>query len=331
MRFFEHGGGIYGKNIRLDFSVNTNPLGIDEKIKCAASNAADEYGVYPDADYAELKNAIALHERVSAENIAVSNGASEMIFAAVRAVMPKRATLIAPTFSEYERALLSVGCEVTYYMLKEKNGFEIKPDILNYLNTTDMFFICNPNNPTGRLCGGDVLGAIADSGAAVIADECFLDLTDGESVKGKAPVIKAFTKTHSMAGLRLGYMVADADFIRKVNAQLPAWNVSAPAAAAGIVAAGSFDGTDRAKKLIKSERLYLKTELKKLGFAVFKSDANFLLIKGREGIGRKLLTRGILIRDCDNFHGLNRGFYRIAVKEHADNEILIKELGDILG
>ena len=329
MKRFEHGGNVCGKNIRLDFSVNTNPLGLNEKIKEAAQAATDKYGMYPDAEYADLKSAIASYEGVSASNVAVSNGASEMIFAAVRAVMPKKALLIAPTFSEYERALLSAGCEIDYYALKEENDFEIGADILNVLDNYDMTFICNPNNPTGRLCNGDIMDKMAQSKCVCIADECFLDFTDGTSVKGKMPVIRAFTKTHAMAGLRLGYMIADEDFTEKINANFPAWNVSAPAAAAGIAATEQHEYVAKAKQLIKTEREYLRTELTRLGFKVFPSDANFLLIKGKERIAEKLLSRGIFIRECDNFRGLDTHYYRIAVKTHEENEMLINELTTI--
>ena len=329
MKRFEHGGRVRGRNIRLDFSVNTNPLNIEENVKKAAANA--DYGVYPDASYTNLKNAITEHENVSAENIAVSNGASEMIFAAVRAVMPKKAVIVAPTFSEYERALLSVGCDVEYYETTEENNFAIGADFADKLSGADMAFICNPNNPTGTLCDAEILSAIAEKNITCIVDECFLDFTDGESAKGKLPVIKAFTKTHAMAGLRLGYMIADEGFIQKVNEQLPAWNVSAAAEAAGIAAIKNDGYIKKAKEIIKTEREYLCFELLHLGFKTFKSDANFILVKGQDGVGEALLKRGILIRECDNFRGLDGRFYRIAVKTHAENEILIKELGDILG
>lgn len=324
MKKYEHGGNR--RNIKLDFSVNTNPLGLNEKIKEAAQSAADRYGVYPDAEYADLKSAIARYEGVNASNIAVSNGASEMIFAAVRTVMPKKALLFAPTFSEYERALLSVGCEIDYYTLKEENDFETGADISDVLDSYDMAFVCNPNNPTGRLCNGDILNKMAQSKCVCIADECFLDFTDGTSVKGKMPVIRAFTKTHAMAGLRLGYMIADEGFTGKINVCLPAWNISAPAVAAGIAATEQREYVAKAKQLIKTEREYLKTELMRLGFKVFPSDANFLLIKGKKGIAEKLLPSGILIRECDNFHTLDGHFYRIAVKTHTENETLITNL-----
>lgn len=330
MKRFEHGGGIYGKNIRLDFSVNTNPLGTPGRIKNAVISAVDTYGIYPDANHTELKNAIAEYEKVAAENIICSNGASEMIFAVVRAVMPERALLVSPTFSEYERALLSVGCEVEYYKTKEENDFRIGNDFKDRLNEKDIAFICNPNNPTGTLCDKEILDAIADKNIPCIVDECFMDFAEGYSMKGKLPVIKAFTKTYAMAGLRLGYLIADKDFVKKVQTQLPAWNVSATAVAAGLAAFDCGDYLKQSVELIKSEREYLSKELTRLGFKVFKSDANFLLIKGQEGIGQALLKRGILMRECENFRGLDKRFYRVAVKTRPENDILIKELGDIL-
>ena len=330
MRKFEHGGMIRGRNIRLDFSVNTNPLGMCGEVKKAVTGAADLYEKYPDPKYTDLKNAIAEYENVNAENIAVSNGASEMIFAAVRAVMPKRAAMAAPCFSEYERALLSVGSEIIFYDTCEKNNFEVREDFLKIAKDADMVFLTNPNNPTGTLINDTITDALPKTDAVCVIDECFLPFTDGESAKGKMPVIKAFTKTHAMAGLRLGYMIADAEFTERVNAQLPAWNVNAAAAAAAIAACGCDGHIKKAREIIKEEREYLGGEFSRLGFKVFKSDANFLLIKGKEGVGEALLKRGILIRECDNFRNLDARFYRVAVKTHVENEILIRELGEVM-
>ncbi len=330
MKKFEHGGNIRGKNVRYDFSVNTNPLGTDKRITAAAAAAVKNCGAYPDADYTGLRAAIARYEGVNAENIAVSNGASEMIFAVARAVMPKKAVLASPTFSEYERALTSVGCDISYYALKEENDFRTERDILGMLDGADMAFLCNPNNPTGTLCDYDIIREAAKR-TVCVTDECFMDFMDGVSAKGITPVIKAFTKTHALAGLRIGYLVADAEFTERVRAQLPAWNVNAAAEAAAIAAVECGDYLKNSVGVIKAEREYLKNELTKIGFKVFPSDANFILVKGAEGVADKLLKRGILVRSCDNFRGLDSRFYRAAVKTRAENEILVRELGEIYG
>lgn len=335
MREFEHGGDIYRKSVRLDFSVNTNPLGISEKVKNAVINSVDSFGVYPDTEYTALRKAIADKEGVSAENVVCSNGAAEMIFAAVRAVMPKRALLIAPTFSEYERALKSVGCEIEYYTLTGENGFCIKSDFLERLSGIDMVFICNPNNPVGNIAEKSIMERTADicaeNNIVCVVDECFMDLAQGYSMKGILPVIKAFTKTYAMAGLRLGYMIGDTKFCGEIKNQLPAWNVSAAAQSAGLAAFGDEEYLIKSREIIKAEREFLGAELKRIGFKVFKSETNFILMKGAGGIDQALLVRGILIRCCDNFRGLDGSFYRIAVKTHGENAELIRELGDICG
>lgn len=330
-----HGGDIYRNNVRLDFSVNTNPLGISESVKRAIINDTDSFGVYPDAQCMYLRREIAVHEGVSEENIVCSNGAAEMIFAVVRAAMPKRALLIAPTFSEYERALNSVGCEVKYHMLAEENNFCLEEDFPDKLRNIDMTFICNPNNPVGNIVKRDIMEQIIEKcneeNIICVADECFMDLAQGYSVRGKVPVIKAFTKTYAMAGLRLGYMICDSEFAKTVKRQLPMWNVSSAAQTAGIAALHNEGYVEKSIAIIKNERDFLQNELLRLGFKTFPSAANFILFKGRSGIGEKLLKRGILIRDCSNFGGLSDGFYRIAVREHEENAELVKELGEICG
>ncbi len=335
MNRFSHGGDTYGKNIRLDFSVNTAPLGADEKIISAVTDAADLFGVYPDIEYRDLRKEIAKREGADVKNVVCSNGASEMIFAVARAVMPKTALLISPSFSEYERALLSVGAKIRYYDLYEEDSFSLRDDFFDALRGADMAFVCSPNNPTGNIFDKDILEKAAkqcgESGALLAVDECFADLAGAYSMKGKTPVIKAFTKTYALAGLRLGYLIADEEFAERVKKQLPAWNVSAAAERAGIAAAKNTQYLRDNFSLLRAERAFLSEKLNEIGVKVFKSEANFMLIKGAAGIDKALLKRGILIRSCANFRGLNECFYRIAIKTRPENAVLIKELGDICG
>lgn len=335
MKQYEHGGDIYRNRVRLDFSVNTNPLGISDNIKKAVLDSVNDFGVYPDAEYELLRSKIAEYEGVGSEQVSCSNGAAEMIFAVVRAVRPKKSLVVAPTFSEYERALRAAGSEIEYYYLNEENNFCIDYDFSERLNAVDMLFICNPNNPTGNVPDKAVMKKISDKckkeNIICVVDECFANLADCYSMKGTLPVIKAFTKTYAMAGLRLGYMVSDETFAQRVREQLPAWNVSAAAQAAGIAALEEKEYLEKSIAVIKEERAFLEKSLSKLGFKVFPSQANFILVKGRVGVDKALLEKGILIRNCDNFAGLDGSFYRIAVKTHKENEELMRELGDICG
>ena len=328
MEKYCHGGDIYRNKVKIDFSVNTNPIGISENVKRAVIDGHDGFGVYPDSEYKLLRNSIAKKEKVLPSNVVCSNGAAEMIYAVARAVMPKRAILPMPTFSEYERALKSVCCEVSYYKLNEDNGFKIDQGFIDASRGMDMTFICNPNNPTGAVADRKIIENIK---CMCIVDECFADFSQTYSMKGTMPVIKAFTKTYAMAGLRLGYMICDEDFAKKVREQMPMWNVSSPAQAAGIAALKEDKYINESINLIKKERKYLTDELLGMGYKVFPSEANFILFKGKEGLYEKLLQSGILIRKCENFIGLNEHFYRIAVKTHEENIELIRKLGEISG
>ena len=136
----------------IDFSANINPLGISENVKKAMIDAIDKVVKYPDITYFDLKNSIGEFEKINTRNITLGNGAAEVIFNIVRALKPKKALLPAPTFSEYEEAILSIDGEIEYYNLKESKNFNLDNEFIgNIKNNIDIVFICNPNNPTGVL------------------------------------------------------------------------------------------------------------------------------------------------------------------------------------
>lgn len=198
-----------------------------------------------------------------------------------------------------------------------------------------MVFLCNPNNPTGRLIPLPLLEQIlqycAAQGARLFLDECFLNLTeDGVSAKSllaahpELLILKAFTKSYGMAGIRLGYcLCADNALLRRMAAASPPWNVSSPAQSAGVAALAERDFLQRTLSLVRTERRWLTDNLTALGFWVCPSHANYLLFRGPLGLREGLLQQGIAIRGCGNYNGLGDGWYRIAVRPHGENEALI--------
>ena len=116
-----HGGDIYRHPGVIDFSVNTNPLGTPESVKRAVQESVAKIEHYPDVRCEALREAISRFEQVNMEEILCGNGAAELFFAAVQAVWPQKALVIAPSFSEYEEALRSVGAEVEYIDLYDLN------------------------------------------------------------------------------------------------------------------------------------------------------------------------------------------------------------------
>jgi threonine-phosphate decarboxylase len=343
MEIFEHGGDIYANpGVTLDFSVNTNPLGMPPEVRQALVSRVDEFSLYPDPKCRELCAAIASRENVPADWVLCGNGAADLIYRLCYAVKPREALVCAPTFSEYERALSQSGCRVSRYVLTEENGFALTEGVLEYLTPgVDILFLCHPNNPTGRLIPRDLLERILDRarqiGAIAVADECFLDFTDGESSKSylwETPglvVLKAFTKIYAMAGLRLGYMLTSGKtLLEKANAASQCWSVSTPAQIAGAAALGHADWARETRLLIAEERAFLSGELTKLGVRVFQSDANYLLLRCEKPLYEPLLAKGIMIRRCGNFIGLDTSYYRIAVKTRPENERFSKTLHEVI-
>lgn len=339
-----HGGDIYQGDIHLDFSANTNPFGTPPAVLQAISAALPQLHCYPDPYCRQLITAIETFEAVPREWILCGNGAAELIYAYCRALQPRRAMELAPTFSEYSLALEQVGCQVQRYQLKQCRQFALDEDFLAVLEQScpDVLFLCNPNNPTGQLLPPSLLQKILAvcqrKNIHLFVDECFLDLADkSDSLKKHLEqypqllLLKAFTKSYGMAGVRLGYcLCAQAQLLQKMAQMVQPWNVSLLAQAAGVAALQQESFLQNTRSLIAVERPWLQKQLENLGFWVCPSQVNYLLFQGPENLHQRLKAYGIAIRSCANYHGLGQGWYRIAVRQHSENERLIHAIGLVL-
>lgn len=340
---YPHGGDRYSRPIRLDFSVNTNPFGPLPEVVEAALGSGAELDHYPDPYCRELVRAIAHKEQLPEEYILCGNGAAELIDLYVRALRPRTALEAAPTFSEYHRSLTAAGCEVREVVLTRESGFVWEESVLDRLDKEqpDLLVLCNPNNPTGRLISPSLLDRILarcdERGIAVLIDECFIDLADRRESRttdlARYPglmILNAFTKSHSLAGLRLGYcMTTNSRLLARMSRLSQPWNVSVPAQRAGVVAASRNDFLIESRVKIYEQRAALSAGLKDLGLEVLPSEVNFLLFRGPIELDAELEREGILIRNCANYHGLSNGWYRIAVRPE-ENKVLLNTLSAIL-
>lgn len=339
-----HGGDIYEGHIELDFSANGNPYGTPESVRRAIADATASLHHYPDPYCRSLTAAIAASEDVPQEYILCGNGAGELIYSYCTALRPKIAVETAPTFSEYGLALEQVGCMVEHYPLTQSNDFLLTDAFCDFLYhmQPEVIFLCNPNNPTGQLIPTGLLYQVLTfchhSGCRLFVDECFLDLcSDGESFKPfleeypELFLLKAFTKSYGMAGVRLGYgLCSDNVLLRKMSQTVQPWNVSALAQVAGVAALQETDFLKQTQILVNEERIYLQKELEALRFYVCPSHANYLLFRGSVGLCEVLRERGIALRNCDNYYGLGPGWYRSAILQHKENETLMNTLRTIL-
>lgn len=345
-----HGGDIYRNKVNMDFSVNLNPMGTPPEVLKAMQQSIGRSNVYPDLYHEELISGFQNLFGIPAETIAFGAGASELILAAVRAINPKTALVFEPTFTGYTHALDAVNCSIHRVILKESGGFRLTLDQLDAINTRpDIIFICDPANPTGLNVETDVLISILnkakESGSKVILDQSFYLLSDSSDIYPESEInsliekydnlyiIRSCTKFLAIPGIRAGYLLSSHKNIEAVNRQLPEWNISVvaeEAMKAGIEVLEDGDFAGASLKLIEEERDFLQRSLMNLGLIIFKSNTCFIMFKGPEGLYEDLLNRGILIRDCSDYPGLFKGFYRIAVKNHKDNVKFIENLKEVI-
>ncbi len=344
-----HGGEIACK---YDFSVNLNPVPTPEPVLHAIKQAAEQADRYPDrlqsafrAHVCAAENVLAAGAyRLNEEMIVGGNGASELLFAIVNMLHPKKVLLPVPSFYGYRHALLAAsgaepkcGPDIEEYRLQEENGFALTKDFIDRIDAqTDLVILGNPNNPTGRNIGKDVLEGIvqkcAKTGTTLLVDECFLRLSTGSvsarNYLDRCPqlyVVDAYTKLFSIPGVRVGFAVAAKENIDRLKAFLPEWNLSAFATEAGIACAGILTDTDFIKEsvaLIEEERDKMVEALSAQQIKVYPSDANFLLVQAPADLCNALTPFGIRVRDCTDFAGLGDHFCRIAIKTPVENAIL---------
>lgn len=352
MKEYTHGGDIVGarevwKGELLDFSANLNPLGMPEAVRKAAEEAVREAIHYPDPLCRALCAAIARRDDVTPEQVLCGNGAADLVFRLAFSQRPRRVLVTAPTFSEYQDAVQAAGGEVVYHRLTPENDFDLTEAVLDDLDDSlDMAFFCTPNNPTGRLIDRDlmqrILARCREKNIRLVVDECFLSLADPGERAGLAGelerfpnlvLLRAFTKSFAMPGLRLGYCLsADAALLDGLTRCAQPWSVSGPAQAAGLAALAEPEHPARARQLIAVERTWLTGALQSLGLKVFPSLVNYILFQaeGVDDLKGRLLEHGVLIRSCANYVGLGSDYYRVAVRLRQENEGLIRALKEVL-
>ena len=170
----------------------------------------------------------------------------------------------------------------------------------------------------------------------LILDECFLDFVEDKEAYTMTGlleeypnmlILKAFTKLYAMAGVRLGYgLCGDKAFIEKMRESVQPWNVSTPAQYAGIAALDEKEYVNKSLTEIRLERDRLRKAVEDIGFTVYQSAANYIFFRGQKDLWEKCLAEGVLLRDCSNYRGLEKGYYRAAVRLKEENDRLIEVL-----
>jgi len=324
----------------LDFSVNINPLG-PPKLKKLIASAYDSISNYPDNRYPGFKKAAACRLKVSPENIVPGNGSSELIRLFAETVIEPGDKVIIPslTFGEYEFQCRLFGANIENIA----NDSIINANI----EGCKAVFLCNPNNPTGKLTRRSEVIKLAEKCACsevfLFVDEAFIELSDtSESIVDIAAqndfviVLRSLTKTYSVPGLRIGFAVASFDMAHILNNTRLHWNLNSIALAAGEKLIMNYQGyIEKSLELIRKERHWMTSKLEAIrGFKPYPSDTNFILIDirdfalGSAELSERMLRHGIIIRDCASF-GLDNHI-RVAVRKSSENRKLIKAFSNVI-
>ena len=338
-----HGGDIYRNQVTMDFSVNGNPLGMAEDIRRALEQAVDKALCYPDITGWAVRQNISRETQVPPERIVCGNGASELFLAIVHALQPKKVCIPVPSFYGYERAAEAVGAELSFYEMQEQDGYCLTEKFLKALQEdtgTDMVFLANPNNPVGNRLPPELVEQIGkvceEKKITLVLDECFLPFTGQKGFwethrGGDYPhvlVAGAYTKIYAIPGVRLGYLLTGSvEMAERIGKHLPEWNLSCFAQTVGEACWDKETYLAQTISLVEREREYLREALAAYGIKSYESDANFLLLYTEKPFYEALLQEKILIRDCRNYRGLGKGYYRIAVRSQEENRKLMEAVG----
>lgn len=326
-----HGGNVWqgqGPEAWLDFSANLNPEGPPAWVREAMAQGLSRANVYPDLTGAAARRGVAAHLGVPEECVLVTAGGIEA--AALAARRPGRHVVAQPTFQEYGR-LCGDYQSVFREKLHEHRFFE-----------RENLWICNPNNPTGDALSRNFLSELLDradcAGAGLVVDEAFIEYCPEHSVAdlaAKRPsltILGSLTKVLAIPGVRLGYIVAEANVTYALSEGLLPWRLNCVADAVAAALPGHRQDFDAIRRLNDTRRARFARGLEALGARVYPSEANFLLCDfGRDmrPTIERLRTRGMLVRPCGMFPGLDDGFVRLCVRTEAENARLLEALGDV--
>lgn len=356
LQSFVHGGDVYSAGSPsggwLDFSANINPLGLPECVKKAVMENIAGLVHYPDPRGRKLKQAVSASYNVREDSVVLGNGAAELFYVYFHAKRPGRVLLPVPSFSEYEKAARCSGAEIKYFYLREEENFSLHlAELQEAMGDCQAVVLGNPNNPTGGLLArGEIealVKAAGQSGIDVVVDESFLDFRADRQLYSVAElaaeyanllVISSLTKFFAIPGLRLGYGIASAGMVKKLEFHKDIWNVNSLAQAAG--AAALKDGAYRARtqEFISTNIAEMYEALRSIaGLKVYEPSVNFVLLNlagcGMKSwqLAEKMKRQGVLIRDCSNYPGLDERFVRLAVRGRKENGLVLKLLRESLG
>jgi threonine-phosphate decarboxylase len=349
MSRYQHGGGIHQAATELqrpvsellDFSASINPLGMPASVRAAAAAALDSAIHYPEIHAESLVTALAAYHHLAPHHFLAGNGSTPLFTLFARTLRPRRALVVRPAFSEYQRALEIAGTEIDVFDLYPAKDFTL--DVCQLLQqvtpATDLLLLANPGNPSGARVDAATILALAHAlreQALVAVDEAFIDFCPDASIlqavatQANLYVFRSMTKFYAIPGLRIGYLAGPINGISRLQEASEPWALSTVAIAAAKAALAATAYCEESLRVIPQLRRELADGLRAIGLHVYLSAANYLLLRLTEARADEIVTalrqEGILLRSCSNFLPLDAHYLRVAVRTSDENDRLVTAL-----
>lgn len=339
---------IYGikKEDIVSFSANVNPLGVSPKLKETLASHIDAITTYPDREYTSLRNCIADYAHTEADHVIVGNGSTELISLFIQVKHPRKAFIIGPTYSEYEREISLGGGTTLYYPLREENDFILDvEDFTASLNESiDLVVICNPNNPTSSCIDRRTMRRILDVckryDIFVMVDETYVEFAQNveeitavslTNYYNNIIILRGTSKFFAAPGLRLGYAITgNPDLIKQINTRKNPWTINSLAVIAGEIMFTDEEYVKNTRELISSERSRIYSILDQSSdYKVYQPSGNFMLAKilnpdiTSQDLFDRAIRQGMMIRDCSTFPFLDNKYIRFCFMSRDMNDKLL--------
>ncbi|MBE6493126.1 MAG: histidinol-phosphate transaminase [Methanosphaera stadtmanae] len=332
----------------IKLGSNENPWGSSPKAKEAIINSIEEMNRYPESNHEYLKELIAEYSGVKQDQVIVTgDGADELLDVIAKTLINPGDEFIVhpPTYMYYEVTFKQYNAKPVYAKWNvEENKVDIQSVLDSITDKTKVIFLCTPNNPTGGLISReDMLKVIeAAPDALVVIDEAYWEFSEVNNIDlldkyDNILLLRTFSKVLGLAGLRIGYGLSNPEFLEKMNRIKPVFSVTVPSQKA-------VEATLKDSKYIKEsiekgikEREFLYESINKIDkIKIYPSKSNYLLMDLHETgftaaeLSEELLKKGIIVRDCTSFYGLDDYYIRASIATHPENEKFVKILKEII-
>jgi len=335
----------YGLQDVIKLASNENPMGPSPKAVAAVKDALHLLNSYPDGQSYYLRRALASRLGVQPEQVTVGNGADGIIMQTCLAYLDDESEVIVSQSSFPVYDIYTHVMRARLIKTPARNyGLDLDAMASAITCKTKIIFVCNPNNPTGTMNTAAEVEALMEKApdhVLVVFDEAYYEFVDSAEYpetlryihEGRKNVLimRTYSKIYALAGIRLGYAVADPDILAPMHKIKEPFAVNLLAQVAGIAALEDDEYRKATVAANHAGRLFLYREFERLGLFCVRSHANFVLVRVGPQAGRifqKLLEKGVIVRPCTGYDLPE--FLRITVGAPAQNTRLIAALEDVM-